>query len=108
MTGGGHDGCHDNPGRLVWPGPGADRRGHGVASPRTRLYDRNRKKDVYQDFGIPAYWIVELSRDHPELTVFELRSGAYEQTAHVIGGEEYRAAVPFPVTIVPSQLVTAK
>jgi Uma2 family endonuclease len=26
-----------------------------VASPRTRLYDRNRKKDVYQDFGIPAY-----------------------------------------------------
>ena len=79
-----------------------------VASPRTRLYDRNRKKDVYQDFGIPAYWIVEPSRDHPELTVFELRSGAYEQTAHVIGGEEYHAAVPFPVTIVPSQLVTAK
>ena len=30
-----------------------------VASPRTRLYDRNRKKDIYQDFGIPAYWIVE-------------------------------------------------
>jgi hypothetical protein len=24
------------------------------------------------------------------------------QTAHVIGGEAYRAAVPFPVTIVPS------
>ena len=50
-----------------------------VASPRTRLYDRNRKKDVYQDFGIPAYWIVEPFGDHPELTVFELRSGAYEQ-----------------------------
>ena len=79
-----------------------------VASPRTRLYDRNRKKDVYQDFGSPACWIVEPSRDHPELTVFELRSGAYEQTAHVVGCEEYRAAVPFPVTIVPSQLVTAK
>ena len=79
-----------------------------VASPRTRLYDRNRKKDVYQDFDIPAYWIVEPFRDHPELTVFELRSGAYEQTAHIIGGEEYRAAVPFPVTIVPSQLVTGK
>jgi Uma2 family endonuclease len=25
-----------------------------VASPRTRLYDRNRKKDVYQSFGIPV------------------------------------------------------
>ena len=68
-----------------------------VASARTRLYDRNRKKDIYEGFGIPAYWIVELSSERPELTVFELRSGAYEQTAHVIGGEEYRAAVPFPV-----------
>ena len=46
-----------------------------VASARTRLYDRNRKKDIYQGFGIPAYWIVEPSRDHPELTVFDLRSG---------------------------------
>ncbi len=77
-----------------------------VASPRTRLYDRNRKKDVYQSFGIPAYWIVEPYRDRPELTVFELRSGAYEQTAHITGDEEYRAAIPFPVTIVPSKLVT--
>ena len=77
-----------------------------VASARTRLYDRNRKKDVYGSFGIPAYWIVEPDRDRPELTVFELRSGAYEQTTHVAGDEEYRAVVPFPVTIVPSKLVT--
>jgi Uma2 family endonuclease len=76
-----------------------------VASPRTRLYDQNRKKDVYQGFGIPAYWIVEPDRDHPELTVFELRSGAYVQAAHVTGDEEYRALVPFAVTIVPSSLV---
>src|ERR1700678_3210870 len=77
-----------------------------VASPRTRLYDRNRKKDIYQGFGIPAYWIVEPDRDRPELTVFELRSGVYEQTAHVVGDDEYRTTVPFPVTIVPSELVT--
>ena len=74
---------------------------------RTRLYYRSRKKDVYEGFGIPAYWIVEPGRDRPELTVFELRSDAYEQTAHVIGGEEYRAVLPFPVTIVPSNLVAA-
>jgi Uma2 family endonuclease len=77
-----------------------------VASPRTRLYDRNRKKDVYQGFGIPACWIVQPDRDRPELTVFELRKGSYEQTAHVTGDEEYRAVLPFPVTIAPSQLVT--
>lgn len=77
-----------------------------VASPRTRLYDRNRKKDVYQGFGIPWYWVVEPDRDRPELTVFELRSGAYEQVAHVTGDKEYRAAAPFPVTITPSRLIT--
>jgi Uma2 family endonuclease len=77
-----------------------------VASPRTRLYDRNRKKDVYQGFGIPVYWIVEPNRERPELTVYELRSGAYEHVAHVAGDEEYHAAVPFPVTIAPRRLVT--
>ena len=77
-----------------------------VASPRTRLYDRNRKKAVYEGFGIPAYWIVEPDLDHPSLTVFELRSGTYEQTAHVTGDQEYRTAIPFPVTVVPSRLVT--
>ena len=76
-----------------------------VASPRTRLYDRNRKKDVYQGFGIPVYWIVEPDRDRPELTVFELRSGAYEQVGHVTGDDEYRAVTPFPATIVPSRLI---
>ncbi len=74
---------------------------------RDRSSYRKSKKDIYEGFGIPAYWIVEPSSDRPELTVFELRSGAYEQTAHVIGGEEYRAAVPFPVAIVPSRLVKA-
>jgi Uma2 family endonuclease len=77
-----------------------------IASPRTRLYDRNRKKDIYEGFGIPAYWIVEPDSDRPELIVFELRSGAYEQTAHVIGAEQYHAQIPFPMTIRPAQLVS--
>jgi Uma2 family endonuclease len=79
-----------------------------VASPRTRLYDRNRKKDIYEGFGVPAYWIVEPDMDRPELIVYELRSGAYEQTAHVTGAEEYRAEIPFPVTIRPAQLVSLR
>jgi Uma2 family endonuclease len=77
-----------------------------VASPRTRLYDRNRKKDVYEGFGIPAYWIVEPDLSCPGLTAFELRSGTYEQTAHVTGDQEYRTVIPFPVTVAPSHLVT--
>jgi Uma2 family endonuclease len=76
-----------------------------VASPRTRLYDRNRKKDVYEAFGIPSYWIVEPDRDKPRLIVFELRDGKYEQVADVTGDEEFHATQPFPVTIRPSVLV---
>jgi Uma2 family endonuclease len=78
-----------------------------VASPRTRLYDRNRKKDVYEQFGIPAYWIVEPDRDKPELTVFELRDGRYEQVARVAGDDAFHAELPFPVTVIPSELVRA-
>jgi Uma2 family endonuclease len=76
-----------------------------VASPRTRLYDRNRKNDVYEQFGIPAYWIVEPDLDRPELIVFELRDGRYRQVARVAGEEAFAAAVPFPVTVTPSALV---
>jgi Uma2 family endonuclease len=77
-----------------------------VASLGTRLYDRNRKEDIYEGFAIPGYWIIEPDRDCPELTVLELRSGVYEQTALVTGDEKYRAAAPFPVTIAPSELIT--
>jgi Uma2 family endonuclease len=76
-----------------------------VASPRTRLYDRNRKKEVYEQFGIPAYWIVEPDRDKPELMVFELREGRYQQVAVVARDEAFEAALPFPVTVTPSALV---
>jgi Uma2 family endonuclease len=76
-----------------------------VSSKSTRLYDRNRKKDVYEGFGIPAYWIVEPDRDGPRLIVFELGDGKYEQVADVTGDEPYHATLPFPVTIRPSVLV---
>jgi Uma2 family endonuclease len=67
------------------------------------------KFEVFAGVGvniIPSYWIAEPDMDHPELIVFELRSGASEQTAHVTGDEEYRAEIPFPVTTTPAQLVS--
>jgi Uma2 family endonuclease len=78
-----------------------------VASPRTRLYDRNRKKQVYEQFGIVSYWIVEPDRDKPELIVFELRDRRYQEVARVAGDEAFRAVLPFPVTVTPSALVRA-
>jgi len=79
-----------------------------VASPRTRLYDANRKKDVYQSFGIPAYWIVDPDRGRPALKVFELRDGEYAEVARVTGDEAFSALVPFAVTVVPRALVSLR
>jgi len=76
-----------------------------IASPRTRLYDLGRKKDVYEAFGIPSYWIVDPNPEMPGLRVFELRRGRYVQAAQVNGGEPFHATRPFPVTIVPAGLV---
>ena len=73
-----------------------------VASARTRLYDRNRKKDIYEGFGIPVYWIVELSSDRPELTVFELRSGARaDRSCHRRRGVPRDGSVPGNYRAVP-------
>ena len=77
-----------------------------VASPRTRAYDCNSKKDVYEKFGIASYWIVVPDSGRPVLTAFELRDGRYEQVAQVAGDEVFETARPFPVSIVPSRLVT--
>jgi hypothetical protein len=45
-------------------------------------------------------------RYEPELAVFELRDAGYELVADVSGGEPFEARLPFPVTVVPSSLVT--
>jgi Uma2 family endonuclease len=76
-----------------------------VASPRTRLYDRNRKKDVYERFAIASYWIVDPDPAQPQLTVFELRDDRYQQVAQVAGEEALHIGRPFPVTVTQSALV---
>ena len=76
-----------------------------VRSPGTALVDLNIKKAVYERFGIEAYWIVVPDADKPELVVFELRDGRYGQVAHVAGDEPFPASKPFPVEVVPAQLV---
>jgi Uma2 family endonuclease len=76
-----------------------------VSSRSTRLYDRTRKKDVYEGFGIPAYWIVEPEPNRPRLIAFELRDGRYQVVTDVTGDQEWQADVPFPVTIEPAALV---
>ncbi len=76
-----------------------------VRSPSTALIDLNRKKAAYEAFGVASYWIVVPGKARPELIVFELRDGRYEEVAHVTGDEGLRLERPFQVEVVPARLV---
>lgn len=70
----------------------------------SRLHDGNTKKAHYERMGVPSYWLLDPA-DPGSLTVFDLVDGGYQQAAHVVGDEPYRAQRPFPVTIVPARLL---
>jgi Uma2 family endonuclease len=73
-----------------------------IRSPSTALVDLNRKKDAYERFGVPSYWIINPDPPHPKLTVFELRDGRYALAPKATGPcTAYR---PFAVTIDPTDL----
>ena len=86
-----------------------------VISPTSRLRDASLKKAVYARLGTPSYWLVDPGRAKPwrpdprsvppSLTVFELTNGDYKQVAHVVGGQSWTASRPFPVRVVPADLV---
>jgi len=74
-----------------------------VLSLSTRLIDLGTKRLAYEAAGVPAYWLVD--PDVPSLTVLHLEDGRYVEQAVVTGDERYTATVPFPVTVVPSELL---
>ncbi len=74
-----------------------------VLSPPTRDTDLTLKRLEYEQAGVPAYWLVD--PDEPCLTVLHLVDETYREVARVEGSESHRAALPFPVTVVPADLV---
>lgn len=75
-----------------------------VLSPSTALHDLNTKKAVYERIGVPSYWIID--PDQPSMQVFELDpEGHYQLVAKVTGREAFQAERPFPVRIVPTELL---
>ncbi len=75
-----------------------------LRSPSTAIVDRNAKLAAYEKFGVASYWIFDPDPARPELTVFELRDGTYEQIAQASGANALRIERPFPVEIVPAAL----
>ena len=76
-----------------------------VRSPSTALIDLNAKKAAYEQFGVESYWVVVPDRDKPELIVFELHAGRYEEAARVSGDEPFAAVRPFRIEVIPARLI---
>jgi Uma2 family endonuclease len=74
-----------------------------VLSPGSATVDLTLKRRLYEEAGIPAYWLVE--PEHPALTVLQLVAGRFEEVAAVAGGEVWAATMPFSVQIEPAALV---
>ncbi|MGB6163024.1 MAG: Uma2 family endonuclease [Pseudonocardiaceae bacterium] len=78
-----------------------------VLSPSGRLIDLNLKRAAYQRMGTPSYWVLDPDPpDPPDLLVLELDAdGRYQEVARVVGSEVLEAHRPFPVRIVPTELL---
>jgi Uma2 family endonuclease len=79
-----------------------------VLSPSTRLFDTHVKRARFERARVPAYWAVDpVARpEEASLVVWELAAdGEYRQAARVVGEEAYAATRPYPVTVVPAELV---
>ena len=74
-----------------------------VLSPSTRLFDLNTKKARYELAGVASYWLVD--PDVPSVTVWQRRDGTYVEAARATGDEILTVDLPYPVTIVPADLV---
>jgi Uma2 family endonuclease len=83
--------------------PGAPLLAVEVLSPSTRRFDLLLKRDRFQSAGVMSYWLVD--PDVPSVTVLELRDGVYAEVAHVEGAESCDVLLPYPMTIVPEQLL---
>jgi Uma2 family endonuclease len=74
-----------------------------ILSPSTRRIDLTLKWARFEAAGCPSYWVVDPLE--PSLTAWELRDGSYVEVARVRGDEPFDATLPFPVRIVPAQLL---
>ncbi|GAA1127966.1 Uma2 family endonuclease [Kribbella jejuensis] len=74
-----------------------------VLSQSPSLADRILKRHLYEQAGVTSYWIFDPGNE--ELTVLELDGDMYVERAVVTGKNAFEAELPFPVRIVPADLV---
>jgi Uma2 family endonuclease len=80
-----------------------------VLSQSTRMIDLHLKRARFERAGTGAYWVVVDPCARPpeaRLIAWELGDdGFYQKIADVMGKEEFSTNLPFPVTVVPEDLV---
>ncbi len=72
-----------------------------IASKSTETIDKGNKMVVYAEARIPSYW--RLARDGVLHLHQLMANGQYGLLATVAPGDEYKAALPFPVTLDPAK-----
>ena len=73
-----------------------------ILSPSTARIDRGRKRNLYEEFGVHSYWIVDPTA--PSVTIMELDGGRYEIVAHAVGDESIDITTPIALTFTPAEL----
>lgn len=73
-----------------------------VLSPSTRRFDLTIKRQLYAEFGIPSYWIVDVTE--PSVTILELRDDRYDEAQRLVGATPGVVARPFAVTFSAADL----
>ena len=68
-----------------------------IRSYSTALIDRTTKRHLYEQAGVPSYWLVDPIE--PSITVLELVDGAYTERAHLSGNETVDLDLPYPVEL---------
>jgi Uma2 family endonuclease len=73
-----------------------------VVSPTTRTTDVVLKRALYEQHGIPSYWLLDPTNQ--ELTILELTPTGYECQAVVQAEETVEVTHPFTLTLTPASL----
>jgi hypothetical protein len=78
-----------------------------VADENTRRYTQTLKLEVYRERAVPSFWLVDPDPAAATATVevYDLVDGAYLRTAQASGPAPLTVTRPFPVTIIPADLI---
>jgi Uma2 family endonuclease len=77
-----------------------------VLSPSTRRFDLMLKRSRLESAGCPNYWVVD--PDEPSILAWALRDGSYVEVGRATENGALEVSEPFPVHIVPADLVSAR